>query len=124
MAYKVVITEDAERDFDGFLYYLVYEKRNPQAASHLIDSFEKTKIRLSEVADKLKICSNKKLASEGYRRINFVEVLSNYLAERMEIITFYGHDDALFRSLQNKRLGIRSIELLLKKYSLLQQIVM
>lgn len=53
-----------------------------------------------------------------------VEVLSNYLAERMEIITFYGHDDALFLSLQNKRLGIRSIELLLKKYSLLQQIVM
>lgn len=74
MAYKVVITEDAERDFDGFLYYLVYEKRNPQAASHLIDSFEKTKIRLSEVADKLKICSNKKLASEGYRRINFVDM--------------------------------------------------
>lgn len=45
------------------------------------------------------------------------DILSNYLAERMEIITFYGHDDALFLSLQKKRLGIRSIELLLKKYS-------
>ncbi len=74
MAYRVVITEDAERDFDGFLYYLVYEKKNSQAASHLIDSFEKTKIRLTDVADKLKPCSNKKLAAEGYHRINFVDM--------------------------------------------------
>ncbi|WP_022774017.1 tyrosine-type recombinase/integrase [Butyrivibrio sp. AE2015] len=45
------------------------------------------------------------------------DVLSKYLVERLEIITFYGHDDALFLSLQKKRLGVRSIELLLKKYS-------
>lgn len=42
MAYKVVMTEDAEKDFDNFLYYLVYIKRNPQAASHLINSIDAT----------------------------------------------------------------------------------
>jgi site-specific recombinase XerD len=45
------------------------------------------------------------------------ETLSVYLSERLEMITFYGHDDALFLSLQMKRLGVRSIEKLLKKYS-------
>ncbi len=45
------------------------------------------------------------------------QTLSRYLSERVEMITFYGHDNALFLSLQMKRLGIRSIELLLKKYS-------
>ena len=43
--------------------------------------------------------------------------LSKYLNERLNMITFYGHDDALFLSLQMKRLGIRSIEKLIKKYS-------
>ena len=33
------------------------------------------------------------------------------------MIAFYGHDDALFLSLQMKRLGIRSVEILIKKYS-------
>ena len=33
------------------------------------------------------------------------------------MITYYGHDNALFLSLQMKRLGVRSVELLLKKYS-------
>ncbi len=46
MAYKVVMTEDAERDFDGFLNYLVNVKMNPQAASHLIDSFENSLLML------------------------------------------------------------------------------
>ncbi len=45
------------------------------------------------------------------------EVLSVYLTKRLELITVYGHDDALFLSLQMKRLGIRSIEKMLKKYS-------
>ncbi len=45
------------------------------------------------------------------------KILGRYLDERLEMITFYGHDDALFLSLQMKRLGVRSVELLLKKYS-------
>lgn len=74
MAYKVVMTEDAERDFDGFLNYLVNVKMNPQAASHLIDSFENTKNRLADVAGSLKPCENKKLRKLGYHRNNFEEM--------------------------------------------------
>ena len=45
------------------------------------------------------------------------EILNTYLDERLEMIAFYGHDKALFLSLQMRRLGIRSIEMMLKKYS-------
>ncbi len=74
MAYKVVVTEDAEKDFDGFLYYLINVKKNPQAASHLIKCFENTKSILEEAANSLKLCENKKLKALGYHRINFEEM--------------------------------------------------
>jgi len=45
------------------------------------------------------------------------DALSRYLEERLEMIAVYGHDNALFLSLQMKRLCIRSVEILLKKYS-------
>ena len=34
MDYKVIITEDAELDFDGFVKYLLFEKKNEQAATN------------------------------------------------------------------------------------------
>lgn len=43
--------------------------------------------------------------------------LKNYLKERSEIIPESGHEDALFLSLQNKRLNVRSVEKLVKKYA-------
>lgn len=43
--------------------------------------------------------------------------LFNYLNERENIIAVTGHEDALFLSIQNKRLSVRSIEKLVKKYS-------
>lgn len=40
-----------------------------------------------------------------------------YLEERLELIAYYGHDDALFLSQHKKRLCVRSIEKLMQKYS-------
>lgn len=37
MDYRVIITEDAEADMDGFVYYLLFEKKNEQAAGKLMD---------------------------------------------------------------------------------------
>ncbi len=45
------------------------------------------------------------------------KALSNYLEERLELIPVYGHDCALFLSLQNKRICARSIQKMLKNYS-------
>lgn len=45
--------------------------------------------------------------------------LLNYLEYRNNIVPDEGHEDALFLSLQNKRIGVRTVENLVKKYSTL-----
>ena len=37
MDYNVVITSDAEKDLDSFIHYLLFEKKNEQAASSVLD---------------------------------------------------------------------------------------
>ena len=72
MDYKVLITSDAEADLDGFIRYLLYEKKSEQAASNLLNDFEATKQTLAKVADRLKLCDNPKLSALGYRRMTFM----------------------------------------------------
>ena len=72
MDYKVVITEDAEADLDAFIGYLLFEKKNRQAATAVLDDFGLTKESLKRVAVSLKLCDNPKLNVLGYRRINFL----------------------------------------------------
>lgn len=45
------------------------------------------------------------------------EALLNYLEERKTIVACSGHEEALFLSLQKKRISVRSIEKLVKKYT-------
>ena len=43
--------------------------------------------------------------------------LVDYLGERTKIIPQSGHEDALFLSMQNRRMSVRSVEVLVKKYA-------
>lgn len=45
------------------------------------------------------------------------KALKNYLSEREEIIPLEGHKDAFFLSIQKKRISVRAVELLVKKYA-------
>ena len=45
------------------------------------------------------------------------EALLNYMEERENITPVEGHANALFLSMQNKRISVRSVENLVKKYS-------
>ena len=72
MDYNVVLMEEAEADLDRFIAYLLFEKKNEQAAKNLLDDFEATKISLSRAAESLKLCDNPKLRKLGYRRKNFL----------------------------------------------------
>lgn len=47
------------------------------------------------------------------------EALLAYLEQRKHIIPLNGHENALFLSIQNRRLTVRSVENLVKKYALL-----
>ena len=72
MDYKVIIAEDAEADMDKFVQYLLFEKKNKQAACNLLDDFESTIAILVHSAESLKMCENQHLKDLGYIRINFI----------------------------------------------------
>ena len=61
MAYKVVVTKDAEADLDGFIKYLLFEKRNEQAARNVLNDYDATIESLKIVAGSLKLCDNPRL---------------------------------------------------------------
>ncbi len=43
MSYDVFVTLDAKEDLEGFIYYLLVEKKSRQAAMNVLDDFEATK---------------------------------------------------------------------------------
>ncbi len=45
------------------------------------------------------------------------DALGEYLAERIQIQALPGHEDALFLSLQKKRISQRAVQMLVKKYA-------
>lgn len=45
------------------------------------------------------------------------EALDNYLIDRESTLPLTGHEDALFLSMQKRRISVRSVEILVKKYS-------
>lgn len=98
MDYKVIVTEDAETDMDRFINYLLFEKKNDQAASNLMDDFEDTIITLKHTAESLKVCENQHLKEFGYRRINF-KSHRYFMLYRVEDDTVYV--DNVFHELQD-----------------------
>lgn len=71
MVYNVTFSELAEKQFNEYLGYLLYVKKNKQAAERLIEDFEETKEALASVADSLKYCTSPLLKGKGYRKIFF-----------------------------------------------------
>ena len=68
--YRVVLTSDAEQDLDGVLSYLVYRKRNREAAISLLEDFQETIESLTRSAGSLKLDDDPNLARREYRRIH------------------------------------------------------
>ena len=72
MAYRIVITKDAEEDLERFIRYLVFEKESMQAAQNLLNDYDATIESLKHVAGSLKFCDNPRLYRLEYHRINFL----------------------------------------------------
>lgn len=98
MGYKVVVTSDAENDLDQFIQYLLFKKKNFQAAQNVLNGFEATKKSLAQVAESLKLCENPRLQMLGYRRINFLSHRYFMLYRIEEGIVFI---DNIFHELQD-----------------------
>ena len=89
MDYKVVVTAEAEEDLNQFIQYLLFAKKNKQAAKNVLDDFEDTIKKLKYVASSLNVCDNPRLQSLGYRRINFQQH-RYFMLYRIENDVVYG----------------------------------
>ena len=89
---------NAKENMQKYIEYILYEKKNQQAAASLLDDFEYTKDILAEVAGSLKLCDNEKLRSLGYRRIGF-KLHRYFMLYRVEDTTVY--IDGIFHELQD-----------------------
>ena len=49
MDYKIVVTAEAEEDLNQFIQYLLFVKKNKQAAKKVLDDFENTIKKLREL---------------------------------------------------------------------------
>ena len=90
--------KSAEDDLDRFVSYLLFVKKNEQAAQNLLNDFEATKISLSNVAGSLKLCDNPKLKELVYRRIHFLSH-RYFILYRIENDTVF--IDSIFHEMQD-----------------------
>ena len=98
MAYKVVITKDAEKDLDEFVKYLLFEKRNEQAARNVLNDYDATIESLKIVAGSLKLCDNPRLRKYEYCRINFLHHRYFMMYRIVENVVYI---DNIFHELQD-----------------------
>lgn len=98
MDYKVVVTAEAEENLNQFIQYLLFAKKNKQAAKNVLDDFEDTIKKLKYVASSLNVCDNPRLQSLGYRRINFQQH-RYFMLYRIENDVVYVDD--IFHELQD-----------------------
>lgn len=66
MAYKLIITEHADELLDNILQYLIYQLKNEQAASHLLDEIDNIYDRLEENPLQFPVSRDTYLENKGY----------------------------------------------------------
>lgn len=102
MDYRVFVTDDAKVDLDSYVWYLVTQKRNTQAAANLLGDYDATIDELSVVAGSLKYCENEKLKTRGYKRINFKKH-SYFMLYRLENdVVYVDHIYHFLQDYENK----------------------
>ena len=104
MDYKVVVTSDAEDDLERFVNYLIFEKKNIQAAENVLNDYDATIESLKHVAGSLRLCDNPKLHQLKYRRINFLNHKYFMLYRIQDNVVFV---DSIFHELQDYENAMR-----------------
>ena len=98
MAYKVTVSESADRDLDDILAYIVEKLANPKAAADFADALEEKYTDLETHPLLFEMSRNERLAQMGYRRFVVGSYVALYLVneERQEVTIariFYGGRD-------------------------------
>ena len=100
MTYKLIVTEHAEALLDSILRYLIYQLKNKQAATHLLDEIKSVYARLEENPLQFPISRDTYLADKGYHeaviaQMNYIIVFSI----KADIVNIVG----IFHQLENYR---------------------
>ncbi len=98
MAYKIVVTKDAEEDLERFMKYLIFEKESMQAAQNVLNDYDATIESLKYVAGSLKLCDNPRFRKFEYRRINFLNHRYFMMYRIVDNVVFV---DSIFQELQD-----------------------
>ena len=71
--YRVIVTDDAKKDFLRYRDYLIHVKKNNQAAKNLVNDYRETRKKLETVAGSLKDPKSENLKARRLKRINFLK---------------------------------------------------
>ena len=75
MAYKLLITKEANNDINEIIGYIVNILKNPIAAGNLLDDIEKSYTVISDNPSAFSLCNDSRLRNDGYRKI----IVKNYI---------------------------------------------
>ena len=98
MAYKVRVSDSADRDLDEIITYIAEKLSNPQAAADFADTLDERYVVLEEHPLMFELSRNERLAERGYRRFVVGSYIALYLVdEEQKVVTiariFYGRRD-------------------------------
>lgn len=68
--FNVTLTDNAKVQVQDILDYICFKLENPQASYNVEQDMKETVMRLSHMADSLKLCDDPELHSLGYRTIH------------------------------------------------------
>ena len=131
---EIPSTDKTENDIVGFIFNgsldgrrRAFQKRTGIRDAAIVAVFASSGIKVSDLVnlniedvhlDELYITLNRrKRHKKVYISTSAAQILGQYLSQRLGIIADHDHDTALFLSLRCKRMCIRSVQYMIKKYS-------
>lgn len=105
MAYKLIVTEHADKLLDNILCYLIYQLKNEQAAAHLLDEMKSIYDHLEENPLQFPVSRDTYLANKGYREAVIVQMhYTIVFCVRADIVNIVG----IFHQLENYQKKLRT----------------
>lgn len=98
MSYKLFITQDAYKDIDEIISYIVNVLKNPIAADNFLSEIEDNFNAVADNPEMYAYCTDKKLRNDGYRKFMVKNYIVFYRADKEENIVYimrviYGRRD-------------------------------
>ena len=84
MAYRIIITNEADADIDEIIGYIVNSLKNPIAAGKLLSEIKSSYDILTESPEAFAYCNDSYLREQGYRKIPVKNYIIFYRVDHAE----------------------------------------